>query len=309
MYLRIGCGLMLSVCCAAAHAQAFPRTQEGHPDFQGVWESLWLTPLERPAGVPQDVPEADLERVRQVFLDREANRAKIQLETEGEFAVATKVLRVGGVYRGSQVIDPPDGRIPRTAEGKAKRTDAGNADGPESYNRAVRCIAGVGVPPMITGNFDTLRRIVQTPGHVVVYSESINDTRILPVAAGVPESAPRSLMGASAVRWEADTLVVETSRFDGARPIGIGPFAVPLSDDAVIVERFHLNGPDELVFRYTVTDPVNYTAPWTGEMAWTRSSDRLYETVCHEANYSLANMLRGARIEEERRAKAKPAAK
>jgi hypothetical protein len=90
-------------------------------------------------------------------------------------------------------------------------------------------------------------------------------------------------------------LVVETSRFDGAAPIGV----VSLSDDALVVERFRLSSPDELDFRYTVTDPRNYTKPWSGEMAWMRSSQRLYETVCHEGNYSLANMLSAARMDEQ----------
>lgn len=295
---------LLAAGPAFAQGTDIPRTREGHPDFQGVWESLWLTPLERPAGVPGDIPEADVERVRQAFLAREAGRADNQLETEGEIAIAANVMRVGGIYRGSQVIDPPDGRIPRSEAGKAKRTDMPTPDGPESYNRIVRCLSGVSTGPMLFANFDMLHRIVQTPGDVVIYSEFIADTRILPITGSLPANRPRTMTGSSFAHWDGDTLVVETSRYDGSKTIGFGPFAVPLGDQAVVVERFRLNGPDELVVRYTVTDPENYTQPWTGEIAWVRSSQRLFETVCHEGNHSLTNMLMAARIEEQRAAQA-----
>lgn len=299
----------VAICTGAvAHAQTvdIPRTQERRPDFQGFWESLWLTPLERPPGIPGDIPAPDVERVREAFVAREEGRAKNQLDTEGEIAIAAKVMSVGGVYRGSQVIDPPDGRIPRSAAGLAKKTDHSPADGPESYNRIVRCLSGVGTGPMLTANFDMLHRIVQTPGDVVIYTEFIADTRILPIAPSLPANQPRTMTGSSATHWDGDTLVVETARFDSAKPIGFGPFAVPLGDQASLVERFHLNGPDELVITYTVTDPENYNRPWTGEIAWVRTDKRLYETVCHEGNHSLTNMLMAARVDDAHVAGAAP---
>ncbi len=291
---------------ARAQLADIPRTVSGHPDFQGVWDSLWLTPLERPADVPGDIPATDVERVRQQFLAREAGRAKDQLGTDGEIAIAAKIMRVAGVYRGSQVIDPPDGRIPRSEAGKSRMAGASNADGPESFTRGVRCVSGVNTGPMRTANFDMLHRVVQTPDSVVIYSESMGDTRIIPIKAALPANWPLTETGSSAARWEGDVLVVETSRFDGSKVIGSGTTNLPLGDQALLVERFHLNGPDELVIRYTVTDPENYTQPWTGEIAWVRSTERLYETVCHEGNHSLTNMLMAARAEEARAAKSTP---
>jgi hypothetical protein len=290
---------------ARAHAQDIPRTATGQPDFQGVWESLWLTPLERAADVPGDIAENDVERVRQMFLTREAARASTQLETEGEIAIAARVMSVGGVYRGSQVIDPPDGHIPRSEGGKS-RMAAKPADGPESFPRGVRCVTGVNTGPMRTANFDMLHRVVQTPDNVVIYSESIGDTRIMPIQGALPANWPRTVTGSSAARWEDDVLIVETSRFDGSKAIASGPTNVPLGDQAVLVERFRLYGPDELIISYTVTDPEHYTQPWTAEIAWVRTTQRLYETDCHEGNYSLANMLLGARIEEARAVERRP---
>ncbi len=297
---------ILAFAASGASAQAqtadIPRTRDGHPDFQGVWDSLWLTPLERPADVPGDIPANDVERVRQQFLTREAGRAKDQLGTDGEIAIAAKIMSVGGVYRGSQVIDPVDGRIPRSEAGKARMAGQSNADGPESFTRGVRCVSGVNTGPMRTANFDMLHRIVQTPDSVVIYSESMGDMRIMPIEVALPANWPRTITGSSAAHWEGDALVVETSHFDGSKTSGSGPTNLPLGDQAVLVERFHLNGPDELVIRYTVTDPENYTQPWTGEIAWVRSRERLFETVCHEGNHSLTNMLMGARVEEARAA-------
>lgn len=292
--------LALGGCCEAFAAPPIPRTADGHPDFQGVWESLWLTPLELPDGAPSvRLTEEEASRVKKMFVEREANRLKAQLGTDGETAIATSLLRFDGGYRGSQVVDPPSGKIPRTPAANARlqalRAAADHPDGPESFNRGVRCLTGTGLPPMTTSNFDNMRRIVQTPNHVVIYSETLADTRIIPFGSAVAAGAPRSMWGASFARWEGDVLVVETSRFDPNAPFGA---AGPLSEEAVIVERFWLNGPGELDFHHTVTDPKNLTQPWSGEMAWLRTSQLPYETACHEGNYSLANMLSAVRAAE-----------
>ncbi len=293
---------------ATAHAQTpIPRTADGQPDFQGVWESFWLTPLERPDGVASvNLAPEDVDRVKAIFLTRELNRLAGNLGTEGETAIAAEIMQVDGVYRSAQVVDPADGHIPRTPVAVARKT-AGEPDGPESFHRGVRCLTGTGLPPMGMGNFDNMRRVVQTADYVIIYSENITDTRI--IAFGMPNAAPgpRSMGGRSYAHWDGDTLVIETSNFDGKAPPGGGARANPLSDDATVVERFRYASPDELVYRYTVTDPLNYSQPWSGEISWRRSGQRLYETVCHEGNYSLANMLSAARVAEQRSAaKTKP---
>lgn len=285
---------------ALAQVSDIPRTADGHPDFGGVWESFWLTPLERPDGVQSvNLAPEDIEHVKAIYRDRETNRLAGNLGTAGETAISTEIMQVSGVYRSSQVVDPPDGRIPRTPVALARKT-SGAPDGPEGFTRGVRCLAGVSLPPMGTANFDNMRRIVQTPDHLVIYAEVGPDLRIISLGASRATSGPRTMGGRSFAHWEGDTLVIETSNFDGKAPPGGGARANPLSDDAVVVERFGYTSKDEVVYRYTVTDPLNYSQPWSGELSWRRSAQRLYETVCHEANYSLANMLSAARVAEKR---------
>ena len=58
-----------------------------------------------------------------------------------------------------------------------------------------------------------------------------------------------------------------------------------------------------LLYRFTVDDPATWTKPWTGEYAWPLTKDHIYEYACHEANYALEGVLRGARFREAEEAK------
>ena len=69
-------------------------------------------------------------------------------------------------------------------------------------------------------------------------------------------------------------------------------------DNLRFVERFALVGPRALVYEFTIDNPTVYTAPWTVRLPMTKTGDKLFEFACHEGNYSLPNMLRGARFEE-----------
>ena len=106
-------------------------------------------------------------------------------------------------------------------------------------------------------------------------------------------------MGDSVGRWDGDTLVVDTTNFtDKTRFRGSSP-------DLHIVERFTRTGPKTLLYRFTVEDPKTWTRAWTGEYTWPATDERLYEYACHEGNYALGNILRGARLKEADEAKKK----
>ena len=102
----------------------------------------------------------------------------------------------------------------------------------------------------------------------------------------------RKWMGDSVGRWDGDTLVVDTTNFtDQTRFRGA-------SQNLRVVERFTRVGDRALLYQFTIDDPTTWTSPWTGEYAWPATDELLYEYACHEANYALENVLRGARRRE-----------
>ena len=75
------------------------------------------------------------------------------------------------------------------------------------------------------------------------------------------------------------------------------------SENLHVVERFTRTGPNTLLYRFTVDDPSTWEKSWTGEYPWNATKENLYEYACHEGNYSLGGMLRGARQKEAEDAK------
>jgi hypothetical protein len=309
--MRIGRTWVLVVWLAAAnaaHAQAgyqAPRTADGRPDLGGVWISRWITPLERQAPLknlvmtPEEVaPALKAEWERHDRLD--GLESLISFEFTG-FVV------VRGETRSSIITDPPDGRLPMLPEVRARhRPGPTGTDDVEQRGLNERCIStGNGFAPLVTAPAGNIRRIVQTRDDVMIHTELMNAVRIIPVDGRSSIGALRDTMKG---RWEGDTLVVVTTgfrdRFRGARGSN---FAV--TPTTRITERFTRTGPAEITYVFTVEDPSIYTRPWTGETIMIASSDPMFEYACHEANYGLANILLGARVVEQRAARAAKVAK
>ena len=106
-------------------------------------------------------------------------------------------------------------------------------------------------------------------------------------------------------RWEGDTLVVETTNFvDKTEYRWANPWRMP-TETMRLVERFTLVDAQTLDYELTIEDPAKFTRPWTiSNPLTTDQASRgvtqgpLYEYACHEGNYSLQNVLSGARAEE-----------
>ena len=101
-------------------------------------------------------------------------------------------------------------------------------------------------------------------------------------------------LGDSIGRWEGATLVVDTTNFRAESGPGRGG-----TENAHVIERFTRMADGNVLYSFTVEDPATWTASWTGEYVWRASDDRVFEYACHEGNYALGNIMRGARLLEK----------
>jgi len=157
---------------------------------------------------------------------------------------------------------------------------------------------------MLAGAYNNNYQIVQSPGTVLILVEMLHDPRIIPTDGRAPlPSSIRQLEGSSRGRWDGDTLVIETANFTDMFMFA----AQGASADMKLTERFTRVSDDTLMYRFTVDDPKVWTRPWTAEVPWKKSIGPIFEHACHEGNYSLTNLLRGAREDEKRAREKKPA--
>ena len=165
-------------------------------------------------------------------------------------------------------------------------------DGPENIGPGERCLAtdGLLVPNPFGGNYD---HILQTPDHVVIVSEVLHEVRLIPLN-GRPQVAQgvQQWLGDSRGRWDGETLIVETTRFNDKR-LFLGS-----TSELSLVERFTRSDASAITYELAVTDPLTFSRPWTLQQTLRRSEARMFEDGCHEGNYALTNILRGARVEE-----------
>ena len=293
-----------------------PRTPDGQPDLQGIWSNATTTPLERPSsagGKGNLTDEETAELQKETSANRNTDRRQ-GIGTDADVARAYNEVwweRGQVLNRTSLIIDPDNGRLPPlTAEGQklmdartATRRSHGPADSWEDRPLQERCLVYHGVPPLPTG-YNNNYHIVQTPGYVSILHEEIHEVRMIPLD-GRPHlpSNVRLWLGDSRGRWEGNTLVVETTNFKDRSNL----FRFPASPLIKVIERFTRTGEDHIDYRFTIEDPGMYQRPWTAILPMTKIAGPIYEYACHEGNYGMTDMLRGARVEDE--AAAKKAAK
>jgi len=323
-----------------------PRTPDGHPDFQGNWTNATLTPLERPAGLPRALSKAQaaaFEKRRADTVETGAkpsdpNRSAPPVGGDGSpgafgnvggynyvwIDAGDHVAFLNGELRSSFIVDPANGRLPpltpaARAWGQQRATrnrQMGQYDNPENRPLAERCIMSFGSnagPPMLpNGFYNNNYTIVQTKHHVMIMTEMVHDVRIIKLGKPTPRlPAVRPWMGESWGRWDGDTLVVETTGFyplqELSQSVGLGG-ALGANDSLRVVEKFTRTRDNVIFYRFTVHDPLNFTAPWSGELPMIAMDEQIYEYACHEGNYAMSNVLSGARAMEREAAakKSKP---
>jgi hypothetical protein len=297
-----------------------PRTADGRPDLEGVWNYATATPLQRRAEFADRPFITDAEAAQWVATmlesgskDKRDKNPDADLGREGNefwWERPEQMARINGRMMTSLVVDPPTGRVPTLPEiSKARQANATpRADNFEERNFNERCLVHTAGPPMVGGGgLNPYLQIVQTRGYVMLYAEVANTARIIPT--GKREHVPghmRQWRGDSVGWWEGDTFVVETVNFrNGATLNGFavgGPgLGVFTGHDFSLIERFSLAAPDVLLYEFTVTNPKFFAQPWTARATMVRTNARMFEYACHEGNYSLAFILRGAREEEKQR--------
>ena len=306
-----------------------PRTPHGHPDLQGNWTNATLTPVERLPGLG---PVLSREQVTEIEAGQAATVAKGSAPSDpnrpppptgGTYPVCIdtatgcynevyrepgeRVAVVNGVPRSSLVTTPEDGVVPElTPEGRRRveeratlRSQFGPHDHPELLPLAQRCLVSFGSnagPPMLPNYwYNNNYTIVQNADHVMIMTEMVHDARI--IRLGEPASLPNDMrpwFGDSWGRWEGDTLVVETTNLNPDHLFR----GVPRSEDGKVIERFTRVDEETILYEFTIDDPTMYASVWGGQIPFERFDEPLYEYACHEGNYSLYNVLSGARYEE-----------
>ncbi len=304
---------------AMAQNNTVPRTEWGVPDLQGVWRNNTVMPFERSRslGDKRAYTEAEARALEQ--------QAQAQVEEDNEpldpnrpAPEQTALPPVGnydlfwtdrgmflptidGEYRTSAIIDPPNGRIPERVAGFRERLAElrgdlpDRNDGPEGRSLGERCLLSFGNssgPVMSPVMYNSHMQIVQSPGYVTITVEMVHDARIIKIT---DERSPvaathQKWLGDSIGRWEGDTLVVETKHYNPATTYRGAPV-----DNLTVIETFRREGPDKVIYGFTVDDPSVYTAQWTGEYPLTRMDEPVYEYACHEGNYGIIGILAGAR--------------
>jgi hypothetical protein len=327
--LTVNAILLLATSPAVGQSQTgvvdqsiLPRGPDGRPDLQGVWDFRTVTPMERPdkfAGQDVLTPEQAAELERQA-LERQVDGPPPKGSVGGynQFWFDTRSAAIAD-RRTSLIVDPPDGKIPplmpnaRHQVGSLGedtpsqlpvryRSGGKGTDGPEDRGLAERCILGFNSgPPMLPGGYNQNFQLFQTSNHVVILNEMVHDARVVPLD-GRPHLPGniRQWMGDSRGRWDGDTLVIATTNFTD-KTSSFSPSvmsAMGTGETLHLTERFTRVNADTLLYEYTVDDPATFTRPFTVAIHMRKSDKPIFEYACHEGNYGLLDILRGARAAE-----------
>lgn len=296
-----------------------PYTEWGAPDFQGVWRNNTVMPFQRPTELGNQATYSKKEAQK---LERAAQQ---QVEASNEPLAPNRpapelaelppvgnydlfwtdrgmfLPTIKGEFRTSAIIDPPNGRIPERVASSLNRqqslrtTHQGPNDGPEGRSLGERCLLSFGNssgPVMSPVMYNSHLQIIQSPSYFIINLEMVHDTRIIRITEEHNPTimAHRKWMGDSIGRWDGDTLIVETSHYHPAQTYLDAP-----ADTLTVIETFRREGPEKIIYGFTVNDPAVYSTQWSGEYPLSRMDEPVFEYACHEGNYGIIGILAGAR--------------
>ena len=293
-------------------------TEWGEPDLRGGWPIDHLngrTPLQRDPAMGNRQLLTQEEYAERTDVVEQLEQRYANEDESGTMGIGHWAEVAAANRRTSWITSPADGRLPAfTAEGQ-RLSDAMRStwvrdqpfDSWTDFDSWDRCITR-GLPAsMFPFMYNNGMRVFQSPGIFAIQMEMVHETRIIPTdgRAAIPAQINQWL-GESRGRWEDhNTLVVETTNFKpGPSATNIGTTGsppenkTPVSEQAHMVERFHMVGPDEIIYEFTWTDPGVFVEPWSARLEWQRDEDfGIYEYACHEGNVQVRNFITASRAE------------
>jgi hypothetical protein len=317
---------------SATEGYLVPRTEWDQPDLQGVWNFSSNVPMERPEnfGEREFLSEEEIAEVlASQFARNDDNTEQVPLPA-GEVGKTyddfwNEQTARDNSFRTSLIVYPRNGRVPqlndgvavqfgtrgveKTAERPARHLARGiGIDGPEDRGLSERCLVGFNAgPPFTPSVYNNNVQIFQSKNTVAIMTEMIHEARIVPLYdsadnLGSLHDDVRLYSGDSRGYWDGDTLVVVTKNFNSLTA-SFGGLAANLglpgnSYNKILTEKFSRVGPSTIDYEFTIDDPATYTDKFTGIIPIAKISGLLYEYACHEGNYAMLYMLRGARVQE-----------
>lgn len=294
-----------------------PMTAWGKPDLSGVWTTATLTPLERPDNVDSQTRYSASELEVMSVQAEETLTNRSENPPPGSVGGYNREWLDPGMQgladgRVALIYDPPDGRIPWRPEAKAA-SDAQRARyGQGPYNTYAdmdtgeRCLSdGITMAPLQPYNMNY--QIFLTEDFIAINHEMYHEYRIIPLD-GRPhiDSSIGQWLGDARGHWEGDTLVVVSKGFaDKSGDYWAWPWR-KARPGLTLTERFRRIDAETIDYTFTVEDPDMFTRPWSASAPMTTdqasrgvTAGPLFEYACHEGNYALPNVLRGARLQEK----------
>jgi hypothetical protein len=286
-----------------------PKTPWGEPDLQGIWplNHLIATPFQRPEKYGDrrfltDEEYATAQKSAQARNKRFESGAIPQADS------GTQVMRLT-----SLMSEPANGRFPAlTPKGQELYEKMHGSykpgqtvfDSPDDFDSWDRCITR-GMPvSMLPRNYNNGIRIMQSPGYVLIVLEMAHEVRIIPTdGRAALDPTIKEWMGESRGHWDGNTLVVETTNFNGKTDMtnaGVpgSPPLNPTSENMRITERFTRTADDTIEYQMRVEDPEIVVSPWAVEFPLKLDNKyQMFEYACHEGNSAIRGYIETSRFE------------
>jgi hypothetical protein len=302
---------LLAGVAGAGEPYKAPRTSWGDPSIQGIYTNNTNVPYERPVelGAKSLYTAEEYEKRRNAPAVVELTTVVTDVHYQtSDFGLDPEQSQMVTNPRTSLLSLPANGRMPPLRAEAKQRSDAARAvqlahayDSAQTRPLQERCLVWTHEgPPLRPVGYNTLVQIAQSRGYVVLMTEMVHDARVIPIAKARPDfGGLKRWQGNSWGRWEADTLVIETTGFsDRVNPRGSN---VPMGPAGKVIERITPTGPGSVRYEFTVSDPSLWDEAWGGEFPMETVAGPVFEYACHEGNYGLPNTLRGVREEEKSR--------